>query len=107
MAPGSTTANDSNGSPAGVTLTTQNDETVDFGYFVPNPQIQILKETNGTNNDSAPGLMVPVGTPITWTYFVTATNSSEPIKSVVVTDNVAGVIVIKRFWHGARGAPPP
>jgi toxin ParE1/3/4 len=22
-------------------------------------------------------------------------------------DNAAGVIVIKRFWHGARGTPPP
>jgi uncharacterized repeat protein (TIGR01451 family) len=86
-APGSTTANDSNGSPAPVTLTTANDETIDFGYFVPNPKIQILKETNGTNNDTAPGLQVPVGTPITWTYFVTATGSNEPIKNVVVTDD--------------------
>ncbi len=51
------------------------------------PKIQILKETNGTNNDSAPGLSVPVGTPITWTYLVTATGSNEPIKNVVVTDD--------------------
>ncbi len=51
------------------------------------PMIQIIKLTNGTNNDSAPGLSVPVGTPITWTYFVTATGSNEPIKNVVVTDD--------------------
>ena len=50
MVAGSTTANDSNGSPAGVTLTTANDETIDFGYF--QAAINIVKLTNGTNNDS-------------------------------------------------------
>jgi len=31
----------------------------------------------------------------------------DPILIFYQPDNAAGVIVIKRFWHGARGAPPP
>jgi plasmid stabilization system protein ParE len=30
----------------------------------------------------------------------------DPILIFYQPDNAAGVIVIKRFWHGARGAPP-
>jgi uncharacterized repeat protein (TIGR01451 family) len=93
-APGSTTANDSNGSPAPVTLTTANDETIDFGFF--KPAINIVKLTNGTNNDSPPvagvpdGPIVPVGSTVTWTYNVT-NPTSVALSSVSVTDNIAGV----------------
>ena len=30
----------------------------------------------------------------------------DPILIFYQPDNTGGVIVIKRFWHGARGAPP-
>jgi toxin ParE1/3/4 len=30
----------------------------------------------------------------------------DPVLIFYQPDNAAGVIVIKRFWHGARGAPP-
>jgi toxin ParE1/3/4 len=30
----------------------------------------------------------------------------DPILIFYQPDNAAGVVVIKRFWHGARGAPP-
>lgn len=30
----------------------------------------------------------------------------DPILVFYQPDNAVGVIVIKRFWHGARGAPP-
>ena len=49
-APGSTTANDSNGSPASVTLSTANDETIDFGYIKPTPpQITVVKTADQTS----------------------------------------------------------
>ncbi len=94
MVAGSTTANDSNGSPAAVTLTTANDETIDFGYF--KPGINIVKLTNGTNNDSPPvagtpdGPTVPVGSTVTWTYNVT-NPTGVALSSVSVSDNIAGV----------------
>jgi toxin ParE1/3/4 len=31
----------------------------------------------------------------------------DPILIFYQPDKAAGVIVIKRFWHGARGVPPP
>ena len=31
----------------------------------------------------------------------------EPVLIFYRPDLTAGVIVIKRFWHGARGVPPP
>src|SRR5438874_17459 len=37
-------------------------------YFGLNPAINIVKLTNNTNNDSAPGLQVPAGSTVTWTY---------------------------------------
>jgi hypothetical protein len=58
-----------------------------------NPQIQIVKQTNGTNNDLTPvagtpdGPIIVVGGPVNWTYAVTALNSTEPIAGVVVTDD--------------------
>src|ERR1700737_2698992 len=31
----------------------------------------------------------------------------DPVPIFYQPDTAAGVILIKRFWHGARGAPPP
>ncbi len=62
----------------------------------PNPEIAIVKLTNGTNNDSPPvagtpdGPIVPVGGAVTWTYDVTDPGN-EPIANVAVTDSIAGV----------------
>src|SRR5205807_2624811 len=46
-------------------------------YFGATPAVQIVKLTNGTNNDNPPvagtpdGPIVPVGSTVTWTYNVT------------------------------------
>src|SRR5439155_1686992 len=55
------------------------------------PQINIVKTTNNTNNDSAPGIQVLAGSTVTWTYIVT-NPGSEPLKNVTVTDSVVGSI---------------
>ena len=61
-----------------------------------NPDIALVKLTNGTNNDNPPvagvpdGPIVPVGSTVTWTYNVTDPGN-EPIANVAVTDNIAGV----------------
>ena len=55
------------------------------------PTIDIVKLTNGTNNDSPrPARVVPVGSTVTWTYDVTTTGN-VPLAGVAVTDSVAGV----------------
>jgi uncharacterized repeat protein (TIGR01451 family) len=59
----------------------------------PQPAIQIVKQTNGTDNDDPPvagtpdGPIIKVGSPVNWTYVVTADGSNEPIANVVVTDD--------------------
>jgi uncharacterized repeat protein (TIGR01451 family) len=73
---------------ASVTLTGDGSEnlTIDFGYDRATA-IQIVKTTNGTNNDEAPGVDVTPGSTVTWTYAVTATGSTEPIADVAVVDD--------------------
>ena len=44
-------------------------------YFGAAPGINIVKKTNGTDNDSPTGPIVPVGSTVTWTYFVTNTGN--------------------------------
>src|SRR5262249_2220660 len=55
------------------------------------PGIAIVKRTNGTDNDSAPGPMVLGGKPVTWTYTVTNTGNL-PLTAVAVTDDKVGAI---------------
>jgi hypothetical protein len=55
------------------------------------PRITILKKTNGTDNDAAPGPIVPVGSTVTWTYLVT-NNGSVPLTNVTVNDDKVGAI---------------
>jgi large repetitive protein len=55
-------------------------------YFGADPEIQIVKLTNGTDNDTPTGPIVPVGSTVTWTYNVT-NPGNEPIANVVVTDD--------------------
>jgi uncharacterized repeat protein (TIGR01451 family) len=93
-----TPATDSNANPSGTTPGTLaaggSDLTVDFGYF--KPGINIVKLTNGTNNDAPPvagvpdGPTVPVGSTVTWTYNVT-NPTGVALSGVNVTDNIAGV----------------
>lgn len=94
-APGSTTANDSNGSPANVSLADDffaEDLTIDFGYIRPavcNSTINIKKYTNGVDADTAAEApVVAVGSTVTWTYEVTTASAPPvPLQNIVVTDD--------------------
>ena len=82
-----TTATDSNGSPASVSLTTANDETIDFGYYAAMPGIKVLEADQRHDNDTGTGPYVPVGSTVTWTYDVTNTTGNVPLAGVTVTDS--------------------
>ena len=78
---------DSNVNGATVTLPLDNSEdlTIDFG-FVGHPAISLVKLTNSTNNDTAPGLFVATGSTVTWSYIVTNTGNVT-LTGVTVTDD--------------------
>ena len=50
------------------------------------PAFDLVKLTNGTNNDAAPGPFVPVGSTVTFTYIVT-NPGNVPLSGVTVRDN--------------------
>ena len=50
------------------------------------PAITIIKKTNNTDNDAAPGINIPVGEAVTWTYEVKNTGNVS-LTNVIVTDN--------------------
>jgi hypothetical protein len=83
---------DSNPSPSGTTPAAlpggSSDLTLDFGYF--QAAVNIVKLTNGTDNDAGTGPLVPVGSTVTWTYNVT-NPTHVSLANVAVTDNQAGV----------------
>ena len=56
------------------------------GKLVVRPDINIVKLTNGTDNDSPTGPIVQVGSTVVWTYIVT-NPGSEPVANVVVVDD--------------------
>ncbi len=60
----------------------------DFGA---NTGITLTKDVNGQHEPSAPGLSVPVGSTITFTYVVTNTGNVT-LDAVAVSDNVLGPI---------------
>src|SRR5207247_1861997 len=60
-------------------------------YFGANPAIALVKTTNGTDNDTAPGPTVATGSTITWAYTVTNTGNVA-LSNVAVTDNRIGTI---------------
>src|SRR5205823_1036941 len=55
-------------------------------YFGASAGIKIVKKTNGTDNDTAPGPAVAVGSPVVWTYTVKNTGNVA-LTTVVVTDD--------------------
>ena len=61
--------------PAGQAVT----DTDPSHYFGTVSAIDIKKSTNGQDADAAPGVLVPVGDPVTWTYVVT-NPGNVPIK---------------------------
>jgi hypothetical protein len=73
--------------PTGPNVTASNPD----NYFGSAPGIMIVKKTNGTNNDMAPGPTVPVGSTVTWTYLVTNTGNVT-LNGVAVTDDKVGAI---------------
>ena len=59
-------------------------------YFGVSSGLEIQKSTNGADADNAPGPLVAVGDPVTWTYVVTNTGNVA-ISDVAVDDDQAGV----------------
>ena len=53
---------------------------------LPAPSIEIEKTTNGADADDPPGLFIPLGDPVTWSYAVTNTGNVT-LSSVAVTDD--------------------
>jgi uncharacterized repeat protein (TIGR01451 family) len=53
------------------------------------PALSIVKKTNGTDNNTAPGLLVAVGASITWTYDVTNTGNVTLFNIAVTDDKLA------------------
>jgi len=87
-----TDATDSDADPTtGMTIcttlaTSEFDFTWDAGMVRSEPNIQIIKLTNGTDNDDPTGPIVTVGDQITWTYQVT-NPGTVPLYDVAVTDD--------------------
>jgi hypothetical protein len=64
------------------------------------PAINIVKKTNGTDNNSAPGPSIAVNATVTWTYNVTNLGS-ENLTSIVVTDDNGTPANSADDWHPA------
>src|SRR6185436_9734179 len=57
-------------------------------YFGAAPSIQLVKLTNGTDNNSGTGPMLLVGSAVTWTYTVTNTGNVALTNEQIVDDKV-------------------
>ena len=55
-------------------------------YFGVAPGIDLVKQTNGVDAETAPGPFIPVGGPVTWTYLVTNTGGLV-LNNIVVIDD--------------------
>jgi large repetitive protein len=61
-------------------------DTDDSHYYGVDARITVEKSTNGQDADTAPGPLVPVGDPVTWTYTVT-NPGNVPLSPVTVVDD--------------------
>jgi uncharacterized repeat protein (TIGR01451 family) len=55
-------------------------------YFGVSGNLALVKKTNGTDNNSAPGVYVVPGSTVTWTYLVT-NNSNATVSAIALKDN--------------------
>jgi len=67
------------------------DQTVDFGFYTPEPSIDVEKSTNGQDADTGDGPAVMVGETVIWTYVVENTGNVA-LKDIAVTDDQEGAI---------------
>ncbi len=78
---------DNTGTPFGSPVTA-----TDMGnYFGATPAITLVKNVNGQHEPDAPGLNVPLGNPVTFTYLITNTGNVT-LDPVALTDSVLGTI---------------
>jgi len=69
-----------------------NNHTLDFGFLIYEPSIDIEKATNTVDADTkAQAVKVKTGDVVTWSYVVT-NNGSEPLADIVVNDDKEGTI---------------
>ena len=73
--------------PLGSPVTAQ-DSADDFGSA---PAVTLVKDINGQHEPKAPGLQVPVGSTVTFTYLITNTGDVT-LSPVALTDNILGTI---------------
>jgi uncharacterized repeat protein (TIGR01451 family) len=69
----------------------QNNHTLDFGFYKPEPLIDIEKATNAVDADVAPGPLLDVGDAVTWSYVITNIGN-EILDHVSASDDQEGVI---------------
>ena len=62
-----------------------------FGELSPMPAITLVKKTNGSDNNTAPGSYLRVGSTVTWTYLVTNTGN-VPLSAAAVIDDKVGEV---------------
>ena len=80
------------GSGTTVTVGTVDNMTLDFGFFVPKPEITIEKTTNTVDADSpAEAVELTYGDAVVWSYIVSNTGS-EDLKNIIAVDNKEGTI---------------
>jgi uncharacterized repeat protein (TIGR01451 family) len=54
-------------------------------YYGARPNLSLQKQTNGEDADTAPGVYISVGQPVTWSYVVTNTGN-VPLSNIILTD---------------------
>lgn len=74
-----------------VTATTPDGATIGSAdashYFGADPRIDLVKKTNGSDENTAPGIYLESGSPVTWTYEISNSGNVELTNVSVVDDN--------------------
>lgn len=63
------------------------DNTWDAGLWIPRPAVSLIKRVNGADTNTAPGLELFPGDPVTFTYTITNSGNTY-LSDVVLTDDV-------------------